>query len=62
MLSLVKVMSGSKTGSVGGLGRVEMEIARGSSAVGVHVVVGHSNSSRGYVFSCLLPLLKDCLS
>ena len=27
-----------------------------------HVVFGRSNSSRGYVFSCLLPLLKDCLS
>ena len=28
----------------------------------IHVVVGCLNSSRGYVFSCLLPLLKDCLS
>ena len=28
----------------------------------VHIMVGHSNSSKGYVFSCLLPLLKDCLS
>ena len=28
----------------------------------IHIVAGHWNSSRGYVFSCLLPLLKDCLS
>ena len=27
----------------------------------IHIVVGHLNSSRGYVFSYLLPLLKDCL-
>ena len=28
----------------------------------IYIVAGHSDSSRGYVFSCLLPLLKDCLS
>ena len=33
-LSLVKVMSGFRTGSVDGSGRVEMEMVRGSSAVG----------------------------
>ena len=33
-LSLVKVMSGSGTGSKDGLGRVEMVIARGSSVAG----------------------------
>ena len=44
-LSLVKVMSGSRTGSKDGSGRVEMVIARGSSAAG--------NSRRGRTFKFL---------
>ena len=45
MLSLVKVMSGSGTGSVGGSGRVEVEMVRGSSAAG--------DSRRGGTFEFL---------
>ena len=45
MLSLVKVMSGSGTGSVGGSGRVEMETLRGSNAAG--------DSRRGGTFESL---------
>ena len=48
-LSLVITILGSGMGSKLGLGRVV-------------IVMGHLNASRGYVFSCLLPFLMDCLS
>ena len=55
-------MSGSRAGSVGGSGRVEMGMEEALVLLAIHVVAGRSNSSRGYVLSCLLPLLTDRLS
>ena len=49
-------MSGSGTGSVGGSGRVEMEVARGSSAAGdsccggTFVFVKDASSTQAYSF------------